>query len=325
MRNDYEWNQNAARPVVAPWPWLGRRGRNPFGKGKIGVETQVSCVFEARNRLGEGPCWDPATQRLYWFDIKERRLLWLCHESGRTGAWDLSLRASAAAVRQGGGLILATEAGLFDFDVETGELTVRRPVELAPGFRTNDGKIDLAGRFWWSTMDDDGGRRPGKVFRYDPDGALEEQVSAIAIANTVSASPDGRTFYLADSAEQTLYAYDLDAAGRLGARRVFAHTRGQAGSPDGSAVDAEGFVWNAQWGAWRIVRYAPDGRIDRIVPVPVEQPSSCAFAGPDLATLYITSARDGLSDEALARQPLAGGLLRFEPGVRGLALPAFAG
>jgi sugar lactone lactonase YvrE len=289
------------------------------------VEARVSCVFEARNRLGEGPCWDPATQRLYWFDIKRLRLFWLSHETGATGSWDLPMRASAAAVRAGGGLILATEQGLFDFDIAADALTLRHPIAMEPGFRTNDCKNDLAGRFWWSTMDDDGGRRPGKVFRYDPDGRLDEQVAAIAIANTVSVSPDGATFYLADSAEQTLYAYDLDEAGRLGGRRVFAHTRGQDGSPDGSAVDAEGFVWNAQWGAWRIVRYAPDGRIDRIVPMPVEQPSSCAFGGPDLTVLYITSALDGLSEEALAKQPLAGGLFRYEAGVKGLALPAFDG
>ncbi len=282
---------------------------------------QVSCVFRAQNRLGEGPCWDPAAKRLYWFDIKARRLFWLSH--GEAGSWDLPVRASAAAVRRDGGLLVAAETGVCDFDVESGVLTVRLPVGLEPGFRTNDGKIDGAGRFWWSTMDDDGGKRPGKLYRYDPDGRCDVHADAISIANTVSSSPDGRTFYLADSAEQTIYAYDLDTDGALSNRRVFAHT--EEGSPDGSAVDAEGYLWNAQWGAWRVVRYAPDGRIDRIVPMPVEQPSSCAFGGPDLSILYITSARDGLPDEVLARQPLAGSLFAFEPGVKGLALPAFAG
>ena len=282
-------------------------------------------MFRAQNRLGEGPCWDPATERLYWFDIKERRLFWISHESGQTGSWDLPVRASAAAVRQGGGLLVATEQGICDFDTASGALTPRLPIALEPGFRTNDGKIDVAGRFWWSTMDDDGGKRPGRLYRYDPDGRCSEQVSAVSIANTVSCSPDGRTFYLADSAEQILYAYDMDEAGDLGERRVFIHTRGEDGSPDGSAVDAEGFVWNAQWGAWRVVRYAPDGRIDRIVSVPVEQPSSCAFGGPDLTTMYVTSAHDGLSVDALSLQPLAGALFSFDAGVKGLPLPAFKG
>jgi sugar lactone lactonase YvrE len=112
--------------------------------------------------------------------------------------------------------------------------------------------------------------------------------------------------------------------GALSNKRVFAETRG-AGAPDGSAVDVEGYLWNAQWGGWRIVRYAPDGAIDRIVEAPVEQPSSCAFGGADLATLYVTSAREGLSEAALAAQPQAGGLFAFRPGVTGLALPSFAG
>ena len=106
-------------------------------------------------------------------------------------------------------------------------------------------------------------------------------------------------------------------------REVFA--RAQIGGPDGSCVDAEGYLWNAEWGAWRVVRYAPDGRIDRVVEVPVEQPSACMFGGPDLATLYITSAWDDLSDEARAKQPMAGGLFAFEPGVCGLPLPLFEG
>ena len=104
---------------------------------------------------------------------------------------------------------------------------------------------------------------------------------------------------------------------------MFASTRGEAGAPDGSAIDAEGYLWNAQWGAWRLVRYEPEGRIDRIVEVPVQQPSSCAFGGPSLETLYITSAAEGLSDETMASQPLAGSLFAFEPGVPGLPLPLF--
>jgi sugar lactone lactonase YvrE len=123
-----------------------------------------------------------------------------------------------------------------------------------------------------------------------------------------------------------IFVHDMDSTtGALSNKREFANTRDTDGAPDGSAVDVDGYLWNAQWGAWRIVRYAPDGRIDRIVETPVEQPSSCAFGGPDLATLYVTSAREGLSEAALARQPQAGGLFAFDPGVRGLPLPAFAG
>ena len=289
------------------------------------METRVSCAFETHNTLGEGPLWDPATKRLYWFDIKQALLYWGDPNTGERGSWTLPCRGSAAAIRQAGGLLLATERGLADFDTATGDFRIRQPLEADPGFRSNDGKIDVAGRFWWGTMDDDGGKRPGVLYRYDPDGALEQVVDGIHIVNTVSCSPDGRTYYLADSAKQVIWAFDMDEAGGLSNRRTFASLQGEEGGPDGSAVDAEGYLWNAQWGAWRIVRYSPDGLIDRIVHVPVEQPSSCAFGGPDMTTLYVTTAREGLSDAALEQQPLAGSVLAFEAGVQGLPLPSFAG
>jgi sugar lactone lactonase YvrE len=288
--------------------------------------AEIRCAVEGRAILGEGPSWDASAGRLYWFDIKGRRLHW--HEpGGLAGHYELTVRASIAVPRRKGGLIIVAEDGLSTFDPATGRMTLIEPVEpLPPGFRSNDGKIDVAGRLWWSVMDDDGGRRPGFVYRRDPGHPSVRMEAGIHIANTCCCSPDGRTFYLADSARRTLYAYALDPrTGALGERRVFAHTRGEAGSPDGSAVDAAGYLWNAQWGGRRLVRYAPDGSIDRIVEVPVEQPSSCAFGGKDLATLYITTAREGLSDQALADQPWAGSLLAFEPGVAGLPLPPFDG
>ncbi len=148
-------------------------------------------------------------------------------------------------------------------------------------------------------------------------------MDGIHIANTVSCSPDGRTLYVADSAFRTLKSYPLGASGELGPPSVFAET--QAGAPDGSAVDEDGFLWNAQWGAGRIFRYAPDGRIDRIVETPVSQPSSCAFGGPDRTMLYVTSAREGLTQAELDLEPQAGGLFAVETGIRGLALPRYEG
>jgi len=281
----------------------------------------VFCAFGAKNTLGEGPIWDPAAKRLYWFDIKQAQLHWGEPDSGDQGFWPLPCRASAAAVRSKGGLLLATEQGLADFDPETGAFALRWEWKPEPGFRSNDGKIDVAGRFWWGSMDDDHGRRPGELYRYDPDGRCEPVVDGVHIINTVSCSPDGRTYYLADSRKGEIYAFDMDKAGGLSNRRVFA--RVDKGAPDGSAVDAKGYLWNCQWGGSRIVRYAPDGSVDRIVEVPVEQPSSCAFGGPDLTTLYITTACEYLSEEALARQPLAGSVLGIDVGVKGLPLPSF--
>jgi sugar lactone lactonase YvrE len=283
---------------------------------------EVRCVVQAADRLGEGPVWSPVEQRLYWFDIKGRRLSWYEPASGVHGHLDLPLRASAAAPRAAGGLLTATESGLALVDPDAGTLEITHPHDLGPGFRTNDGKIDMAGHFWWSSMDDNGGERPGVVFRTEPNGPTHRMLTGIHIPNTISVSPDGTLLYLADSKRQTIFAHRLDDMSQV---TEFAHTRGEAGSPDGSAVDAEGFLWNAQWGAWRVVRYAPDGRIDRIVEMPVEQPTSCAFGGPDLSTLYVTSAWDDLPPESRSAQPLAGGLFAFEPGVKGLALPLFQG
>ena len=287
--------------------------------------TDVRCVARGEDELGEGPAWSAAEGRVYWFDIQGKRLSWLEPTAGARGGWDLPVRASVAVPSADGGLVMVTEAGLGRFDTRAGTLEIEAPMDLGPGFRTNDGKIDVAGRIWWSSMDDDGGKRPGLLFRTDPDGRTHVILEDIHIANTVSCSPTGDTYYFADSTKRTIWRFPLSPTGDLGERDIFATTLDGPGAPDGSAVDADGYLWNAQWGAWRVVRYAPDGKIDQIIPMPVGQPSSCAFGGPDLATLYVTSARERLTASDLEVQPLAGSLFAFEPGVRGLPLPAFSG
>jgi sugar lactone lactonase YvrE len=280
----------------------------------------VRVAAQVLDRLGEGPFWSAAEGRLYWFDIQGRILHWHDPETGSCGAWTLPYRASCAAPRAQGGLIAATERGLAFIDSATGALDLRQPMDLGQGFRTNDGKVAPDGRFWWSTMDDAGGARPGRIYVTDGDGFTEPAIEGVHIANAISHTPDGRTLYLADSTRQTIWAYD---AHDLTRRRVFAQFSGDD-HPDGSALDADGFLWVAVWGGWRVVRLAPDGSVDREVRMPVEQPSCPAFGGPDLATLYVTSAWEGLSDGARIEQPLAGCLFAFEPGVSGLPLPAFA-
>jgi len=282
--------------------------------------SSVRLIVDSKDKLGEGPCWSPAEGRLYWFDIKGARLNWFAPRDGGTGSYGLPMRASAAAPKTAGGLVLATERGLAFFDPGSGDVELRQPMDLGSGFRSNDGVLLGDGCFWWSSMDDDGGRRPGVIFRTCPDGFTEPVIEGIHIANSLAMSPDGARLYLADSAKQCIWACDT---ADLSKRELFA-TVGKGG-PDGSCVDAEGYLWNAEWGAWRVVRYAPDGRIDRVVEVPVEQPSACMFGGEDLATLYITSAWEDLSEAARAQQPHAGSLFAIEPGVKGLALPLFEG
>ena len=282
----------------------------------------VRCVVNAHDQLGEGPCWSPLEGRLYWFDIKGKRLAWYEPKTEDSGSFDLPFRASAAAPRSQGGLILATEKGLATCDPVAGTVELLRPFALPEGFRTNDGKIDLDGNFWWSIMDDNAGKQPGAVFRTTPDLATERVLEGIHIPNTISMSADRKTLYMADSSLQSIFAHEIADLTKI---RRFAHTAGQPGSPDGSAVDAYGYLWNAQWGGSEVVRYTPDGRVDMTIRMPVEQPSSCAFGGADLTTLFVTSAWDGLTPAKRAQQPIAGGLFAIETGVKGLALPLFEG
>jgi sugar lactone lactonase YvrE len=282
----------------------------------------VVCVVDGGDRLGEGPCWSQAEGCLYWFDITGRRLSWFEPTSGAAGSWPLPVRASAAAPLADGGLIAATEKGLARIDTDSGAVFLVEPVDLGQGFRSNEGMIDPKGRFWWSRMHD-AVEAPGGVYRTDPDGTTHWVMDGILIPNTLVAARDSRTLYLADSREKKLYAFTVASDGTLTDRRLFAEV--EDGVPDGGALDEEGFLWNAHWGGGRVVRYAPDGRIDRIVPMPVRQPTSCAFGGPDLSILYVTSARAGLPRDVREAQPKSGGLFAFYPGVRGLPLPAFEG
>jgi sugar lactone lactonase YvrE len=289
--------------------------------------SEVVCAAQRRNILGEGPCWDEQSGRLYWLDIFGRRLEWLRPADGATGLWELDRRASTMAPRRDGTLLLATEHGFAVFDPKTGVLDPRHdPEPHLPGNRANDGHADAQGRFWVGTMDDSEKAETGSVYRLDPDWTCTRVIEGLAIPNTLVTSPDGRTLYVADSKPGVIWAYDLDPdSGALGARRLFVDARGEKSAPDGSAVDEEGCLWNARWGGWRVVRHRPDGSVDRIVSMPVSRPTSCAFGGPGLKTLYVTSARVGLSEEALEEQPLAGSLFAFEPGVAGWPQSPFGG
>jgi sugar lactone lactonase YvrE len=290
--------------------------------------VEVVCVAPRANVLGEGPLWDAGAGRLYWVDIRGKLIEWFEPATGAAGRWSLERNPTALALRQAGGLLVATDTGFGVFDLDAGAFEHRHdPEPHLPFNRCNDGHTDRQGRFWVGTMDDRESQEDvGSVYRLDPDWSCTRMIEGLGIPNTLACSPDGRTLYVADSKAAVMWAYDLDPeAGTLGPRRRFADTVADSCSPDGSAVDAEGCLWNAQWGGWRLVRYRPDGAVDRIIEMPVEQPTSCAFGGEDLATLYVTSARDGLSEKALADQPLAGGLFALKPGVRGRLETPFAG
>jgi sugar lactone lactonase YvrE len=218
------------------------------------------------------------------------------------------------------------KSGLYLLDLGSGaRKLVAAPERDIPTNRFNDGRCDRGGRFWAGTMSD-GPRLPtGSLYRLDADGTCTKMRGGIVIPNSIAWSPDDRVMYFADTHLHTIWAYDFDlATGAMRNERVFADSSNLPGYPDGSCVDAESCLWNAEYGGWRVVRYAPDGKIDRVVELPVSNPTCCCFGGKDLDTLYISTARQHLTSEQLTREPLAGGLFAARPGVLGLPEARFA-
>ena len=285
----------------------------------------VVCVADSRCTLGEGPCWDPRDGRLWWVDIHARRVHWFEPASRALGTIPAAVQITALGLRRAGGFVAATPAGAGVFDPASGAFTLRWPTPDEPAEnRSNDGNVGADGSFWFGTMHARAARRSGAVYQVRPDWTGRRVVERWGIANTLRTSPDGQRLYLADSLDQRMFAIEITPDG-LGIRHEFAGTMGQAATPDGSAIDSEGFLWNAQWDGWRVVRYAPDGRLDRVIDLPVQRPTSCTFGGPGGATLFITSARDDLTDVQLSAQPLAGGVFAVVSDVAGAAPLYFEG
>jgi sugar lactone lactonase YvrE len=284
------------------------------------MASQVECVVEGRDRLGECPLWDERAGALWWVDILGLSIK----------KWDGSLKThflpesmGSFAFRERGGLIAAMKSGLYFFNPENAERQLVCSPEKLPANRFNDGRCDRAGRFWAGTMVDETPRQPaGALYRLSPSLDCAAMRAGVTIPNSLAWSPDGRTMYFADTPQKKIFAFDYDAAGQPANERIFAAT---AGFPDGSCVDAEGCLWNAEYGGWRVVRYTPAGKIDRVVELPVANPTCCCFGGAALDTLYITTAAQHLKESDLARQPLAGSLFAARPVVKGLPESRFAG
>ena len=291
----------------------------------MGSETKVECVADVRAELGEGPVWVAAERALYWVDINGRRIFRLS-ESGERREWPTPMRVGSIAPRARGGFIAGTDRGiaLVDLDQDRFEV-VASPEQHLPHNRFNDGKVDRQGRFLAGTMDDREKGSAGALYRIDPNRTCTAIDGGYGITNGPAFSPDGARMYHSDTLRQVTYAFDLDAAGEATNRRVFVQFGAGDGHPDGMTVDAEGCLWIALWGGWCVRRFSPDGDLLRTVEMPVEQPSSCAFGGPGLDRLYVTSATKGLDQTALAMQPNAGGLFMLIPGVRGIPDLPFAG
>lgn len=286
------------------------------------------CVLRCRNALGEVPLWHAPTQCLWWIDVRAPSIQCWTPSTGVHRSFALPTTSVGSwAFRRQGGMLVSLRDGLYGFDPETGVATRLLPLEAdIPGHRLNDGRADTLGRFWIGTMHDTVRGPTGSMYRVDPDLSVRKVFGEVDIPNSTVFSPDDRLMYFADSPAKKIWVFDFDLGeGRISNRRLFVDCGADAGVPDGSAIDQDGCLWNANYGGGRIVRYTPQGKVDRIIPLPVTQPSCCSFGGPQLDTLYITTAAQKLTPEQLAPQPLAGGLFALQTGSRGVPVADFAG
>jgi L-arabinonolactonase len=286
--------------------------------------TEIEIAADLRLELGESILWDSQTKALSWVDI-HRGHLWQRPPDGVATCQALPNRVGAIGLRAdhpGHVVGLAGEFGLFH--PAQGWRSLARTGSQDSSIRLNDGRCDPFGNFLCGEMDESGASR-GRLFRLRPDGTLEILRSNITCANSTCFSPDGRVLYFADMPKRRIMAFAYDPEGPLGPARLFFDFNGRPGMPDGSTVDAEGCLWSTHWGAGRITRHAPDGRVLAEFVLPVTNPTCLAFGDDDLLTLFVTTARFQLDDRALAAEPLAGAVLALRPGVKGLAEPRFGG
>ena len=238
-------------------------------------------------------------------------------------AWPMPEVIGSFALRKAGGFVVGLQTCIGFFDPGQAIRAVAAPEPAGKGMRFNDGKCDRKGRYWVGTKRDGVNDASGSLYRLTGDRSCVAMAADIVMPNSLAWSPDNELMYFADSMYGTIFVYPFDvAAGTIGKRRVFAQFDWH---PDGATVDSEGYLWSAAYNGWRVTRYAPDGRIDRVIELPLQCPTSCAFGGPDLDILYVTTARQRLGAEQLAAQPLAGALLALDVDVRGLPEARFDG
>jgi sugar lactone lactonase YvrE len=274
----------------------------------------------AQARLGEGPCWDAELEALIWVDILRCEVHLSTRDDDRV--YRTPDYPGAAVPLRDGGLLLAM-GGFAALDLDSGQTSEVARLLLQPDVRMNDGKCDPAGRFWAGTMELDGAPDRGALYRLDAPAAARRMVEPVTISNGLGWSPDGEWMYYIDTPTKTVQRFEFDVAGgELGRPSVLVDTRAHPGSPDGMTVDAKGNLWVAFWDGGAVRCFSPAGELLEEVSLPVRRPTSCAFAGPDLRQLVVTTARNGLTESELRDQPLAGSVLVLEPGVAGLPASA---
>jgi len=290
---------------------------------------EIARVLAAHNIVGESPAWSAAEGALYWVDIVSKRVHRL--KGDQRDTWDMPEWTCGVTPTARGDLLIALERDLKRFDTDTQVFTdwLTLPEEPA-GNRNNELKCDPRGRLWLGTMQNniaaDGSgtditASSGALYCISPDKTITQKLTKIGISNTLAWSPDEQHFYFADSMANKLWRFDIDMdSADLNQQTTF-FAPDNLGAPDGSAIDADGYLWNARFGASCVVRLAPDGSVDTRIDLPAKNPTSCAFGGDDMKTLYVTSARFGLADGDLDDDQ--GAVFAIQVDAPGLAVPAF--
>jgi sugar lactone lactonase YvrE len=291
------------------------------------MPAPFACVLDGRASLGEGPVWSVAEQVLYWVDINAPSLNRFDPATGRNAAMPMPESIGCFALRRAGGFIVALRGGVW---LAHADGSLERKVADAPydpaHHRFNDGRCDRQGRFFAGSMNEKRDAASGALVRVDADWSVTPILSDITISNGLAWSPDGRTMYHADTPTRIVHAYDYDTAtGTPSNCRVFAQGAGETDRPDGGAVDSAGNYWTAFYRGGKVVQLSPEGATLAEFQVPAMCPTMCAFGGPDLKTLYVTTARQHREPDELARLPQSGGLFAMRVDVPGLPEPAFAG
>ncbi|MEH1942895.1 MAG: SMP-30/gluconolactonase/LRE family protein [Nostoc sp.] len=276
-------------------------------------------VLFARARLGEGPIWDSTQNVIYWVDIYNHRVHQFNPATGKDLFFDVGDVVGAIATAGADRLIIALRHHLAFLNTRTGVVTPILEIEgNLPDNRLNDGKCDPQGRFWFGSMCSL--EKPqASLYRYDNDGSLHVMETGLTISNGLGWSPDQKTFYLTDTPQQKIYAYDFNSiTGNITNRRIFVDLTHETFHPDGLTIDSEGHIWSAMWAGWCVIRFNPNGEEILRIKLPVQVPSSCTFGGEDLQTLYITTASVGLSQAEIEKSFYSGDLFALQTDVTGL-------
>jgi sugar lactone lactonase YvrE len=279
-------------------------------------------TLRVKNTLGEGVIWDAMGAAAWWTDIDGYKLYRYDPAEKKLDHWTTPERlGSFALVDHSDYLICGFASGFAYFNPHNSQMTdlqwVKKIEQDNPGTRLNDGRADRQGRFWAGSMVESGDQGAGALYCLDQQLQVTSKVSGLSISNGLCWSPDSTVMYHTDTPSQRINAYDFDATtGAIANQRCLVRTE-KGCFPDGSTVDSQGYIWNAQWGASQVVRYSPAGEIDFVLPLPVSQPTCVTFGGPQLDRLFITSATQGFDEQALLAEPDAGNVLIFQTNVTG--------